>query len=64
MQKESCVKCGKETGVYTLTLLYHCPKCNTNICDSCLPPDCKKGKLFKKYLCPQCGEKMEYLDRV
>jgi predicted RNA-binding Zn-ribbon protein involved in translation (DUF1610 family) len=63
-KKLACARCGKETGVYTMTTLYHCQNCDTNICFDCLPDECKKGRFFKKYFCPQCGERMSYIERV
>ncbi len=64
VKKEACSYCGKETGVYTMTTMYHCDKCDTYVCFDCLPDNCKKGRIFKKYFCPKCGAKISYIDRV
>lgn len=63
-KKEACSKCGKETGVYTMTTLYNCPKCETSLCFDCIPDESKKGRFFKKYFCPKCKERMDYIEKV
>lgn len=63
-KEEKCYKCGKETGVYTMVTMYHCENCRHYICADCLPPECVKGKIFKKQFCPGCDQKMKYVDVV
>ncbi len=63
-EKILCNYCQKATSVYSMVTMYHCQKCNLNVCLDCLPKNCVQGKLFKKYLCPKCGERMRYIEKV
>jgi hypothetical protein len=47
-----CSRCRREIGGFLKPPLWQCPLCRKIWCDTC--PKRKIGRIWKKFLCPEC----------
>jgi hypothetical protein len=52
-----CAKFGRQIGGFFRPPLWQCPTCRKIWCESC--PKRKIGRVFKKFVCPECNIEMQ-----